>query len=264
MSQYATRAALALYSEQYRPWVEVQRANLHKYEPQLTYIAISEEQLLAADWSTKSYSTTMQTLMANRPKAVLELFRQGYKEVLFLGADVHFYAPFWAILNQYQGGAVLTPHITEPLPYDAKTPTTMQVHRTGQCNSDFVLWRETDSTIRFLEWQADRLEQVCKDEVQTGFFYDQVYLSYAPYFIQQAQIIKHKGFNVAYWNLPHRRVSRTQNKEWTVNQEELLYCFQFSGYDINTPTLLSKYNGRREVETLEILQLLMEFNKCFE
>jgi len=260
----AAAAALCLHSAKFAVWAEAQRANLAKFAPSLRYLTVTEEQLRANPQTFTQYEETARLLYANRPKAILGLFKQGFDEVLHLGADVHFYAHFMEQLRALPGDIVATPHITKPMPLDGARPTTMQIHMTGQLNSDFVLYRNKPRTIAFLEWMAAAMEVKCSDDISSGHFFDQVYLSYAPYFTN-CYILKKPGFNVAYWNLQERELFRDLDGKWRVAaDQQQLVCFQFSGFDPDKWWQLSKYNKRPSVQTLEALTLCKEFSECLK
>ena len=256
-------AALCLVSEKYLHWSKAQEATLKELEPSIVYRRVTEQELRVFPSATQ-YPEVTRLLFSNRPKEVLKLFQEGFDEVLFLGADVYFTASFLSVLNEYTGSALFTPHITAPMPLDGCYPTTMNVHATGQLNSDFVLWRKCDETIKFLEWQAAMMEVVCKDDIKNGHFFDQVYLSYAPYFMGSAVIFKHPGFNVAYWNLPQRRLNKGNVYRYYVNELIPLYCFQFSGFDEKRPYSLTKYSNRATLQTIEVFNLMQEFLACLK
>ena len=56
-------------------------------------------------------------------------------------------------------------------------------------------------------------------------------------------MLRHPGYNVAYWNLPHRKISRDGAGQYLVNGEPLKF-FHFSGFDPKLPSLISKHQSR--------------------
>ncbi len=62
---------------------------------------------------------------------------------------------------------------------------------------------------RFIDWWADRLRQFCYDEVPNGLFTDQRWVDLAPAFFDDIAIVRDPQYNVATWNLTHRRATGT-------------------------------------------------------
>src|SRR5213075_216118 len=132
---------------------------------------------------------------------------------------------------------VITPHITEPLPDDGKRPDERDLLLAGIFNLGFLAlssgMRET-----FLPWWRERLRRNCLNEPAAGLFVDQRWIDFAPALFEP-QILKSAGYNVAYWNLPHRVLTR-DDERLLVNGEPLRF-FHFSGFSPRTPHLLSKH-----------------------
>jgi hypothetical protein len=63
-----------------------------------------------------------------------------------------------------------------------------------------------------------------------------------PGIFPDVKILRHPGYNVAYWNLPHRTVETTPAGT-TVNGASLRF-FHFSGFDPECPEKLSKHEDR--------------------
>lgn len=253
-------AVLCLYSPKFERWVEVQRKGVAKYAPSADYIAISEEHLRRAPWALQKYADKgpQAYLCSNRPKAVIELLRQGYERVVFVGADIYFTAPLLLELAQMHWNVAITPHVCSPPVTDGRAGSIQQVLRTGLFNSDLVIWRNTSAVECFLHWQATQLEIECKANLAEGHFFDQPYLTCLMSYpgIELSFLHEH---NVAYYNLHENVITKGADGQWMCGKY-VLKSFQFTGYEPETmPTQLSKYNGRPELVTRSVLELLMEF-----
>ena len=62
-----------------------------------------------------------------------------------------------------------------------------------------------------------------------------------PAFIDRVHVLRHPGYDVAYWNLSQRRVSRDGDR-WLVNGQELRFA-HFSGAVIGSPTVFSRHTA---------------------
>jgi hypothetical protein len=93
--------------------------------------------------------------------------------------------------------------------------------------------------------------------VSNGYFVDQKFIDFVPIFFKNVLVEKDVGYNVAYWNLHSRRISR-ENGAWRCNDGPL-YFFHFSGYNPESaaisnhvPISLSRYSlsNRRDLRKL--------------
>jgi len=97
-------------------------------------------------------------------------------------------------------------------------------------------------------WWQQRLYDHCVVDLPRGLFVDQRWIDLAPGMFERVAIVRDAGYNVAYWNLSHRVVSRLE-EEYKVSGSPLSF-FHFSGYDPEQPHNLSRHQSRFTVETL--------------
>jgi glycosyltransferase involved in cell wall biosynthesis len=65
----------------------------------------------------------------------------------------------------------------------------------------------------------------------------------APALFPDVEILHHDGYNVAYWNLANRKVSREGDGHYLVNGVPLVFA-HFSGVDLSRPEIYSKHQNR--------------------
>jgi glycosyltransferase involved in cell wall biosynthesis len=139
------------------------------------------------------------------------------------------------------GDAMLTPHLTAPIE-DSLVPSEREILLSGIYNLGFLGISFNERTLPFLDWWARRLHRECLHDVAKGLFVDQRWMDFAPAFLPRAEILRDPGYNVAYWNLAHRRIEKRQDR-WFANGTPLRF-FHFSGYDFRRPELISKFQNR--------------------
>jgi hypothetical protein len=137
---------------------------------------------------------------------------------------------------------VLTPHITTSY-NDNKWQSEEDVVNTGVFNLGFIAMRRGAETQKMVDWWCKKLEKECVIDLCKGLFVDQHWAEFMPVFFDKVLITKHLGYNVAYWNLHERIVSLNEDR-WFVNETIPLQFFHYSGYLINKPTIVSKYQNR--------------------
>jgi hypothetical protein len=85
------------------------------------------------------------------------------------------------------------------------------------------------------------LDKKCVVDLSNGYFVDQKFIDFVPIFFKNIFVEKDVGYNVAYWNLHSRRISR-ENGAWMCNDSPL-YFFHFSGYTPGSAALSSHIPG---------------------
>lgn len=178
--------------------------------------------------------------------------------LLYLDPDILVTGPLDGIyekLGTYD--IALTPHLDTTYPDDDLLPDDGHILRAGQFNLGFIGVNSSDNAKSFLTWWKPKLYKNCVVDVLNGYFVDQKFIDFVPIFFKNLFIEKDVGYNVAYWNLHSRRMSR-ENKAWKCNDSPL-YFFHFSGYDPESdaisshiPKRLSRYrlSNRRDLREL--------------
>lgn len=174
--------------------------------------------------------------------------------VLYFDPDIIVLGPLEELQAELADGAdcVLTPHIGEPAEY-------AEMHEGrflsfGVYNLGFCALRGTDEVRRIVAWWGRRLERQCVIDLPAGLFVDQKWADLLPAFIERTKILRHPGYNVAYWNLSRRTVRRTP-AGWLVNGRPLRF-FHFSGSVLDEPPIFSRHSGEFRLETLRDAGLL--------
>ncbi len=150
--------------------------------------------------------------------------------------------------------AVLTPHLIE----QSSRPELFRDQeclRYGIYNLGFLALREGPDTRKLLDWWSGKLERDCRIDLPDGLFVDQKWADLFPAIFGGVAILRHPGYNVAYWNALDRRVVRKATS-WRVNDEPLRLV-HFSGHDLVRPDVFSrnaKHLDRWNVGELFLLQ----------
>jgi len=176
---------------------------------------------------------------ALKPWAFQYLFERYDEPVLYLDPDIQVFASLFD-LGELAGehGILLNPHTTEPLPRDGLMPTERDLLISGTYNLGFIGVGKSGAP--FLDWWASRLRRDCIHAIEEGYFVDQRWIDLVPSFFPHA-VLRDRGCNVAYWNLPNRTV-QNGNGPYLVDGVPLRF-FHFSGFSADAPHLLSKYQG---------------------
>jgi glycosyltransferase involved in cell wall biosynthesis len=180
---------------------------------------------------------------AVKPYFLLYLLeKRKARKLVYLDPDILITNCFANLLEILEKSSiVLTPHITSPI-HDAKKPSEHGILLAGTFNLGFIAVSDTPVTHRFLSWWCDKVNDGCFFNPNAGFFVDQKWIDLVPSLFEDVQILRHPGYNVAYWNLQDRRI-KIKDGEVQVNGE-LCHFFHFSGFDPDNLHVVSRHQDR--------------------
>ena len=190
-----------------------------------------------------------------KPFVFLYLFRKYPGEpVVYFDPDILVIDRLVELEEALSNGAdcVLTPHLTEPAEFAEMNE--QRLLQFGIYNLGFCALRDTEMVRRIVAWWGRRLEQECVIDLAAGLFVDQKWADLFPAFIEKTTILRHPGYNVAYWNLSQRTVRQTP-LGWRVNGEPLRF-FHFSGSVPDEKFTFSRHSDEFRTETLRDVAVL--------
>lgn len=170
------------------------------------------------------------------------------RPVVYFDPDIAVLSPLNELQQALEEGAdcVLTPHVCEPSEFAEMHEGRML--NFGVYNLGFCALRDTPEVRRVLAWWARRLERECVIDLPAGLFVDQKWADLLPAFIARTAVLRHPGYNAAYWNLSQRTVRRT-GQGWQINGQPLRF-FHFSGSVVDEPVVFSRHSTEFRLETL--------------
>ncbi len=199
--------------------------------PSTLKIDPSEFQRMAMIYDITEFSTAL------KPWVLESLLDAGENAIMYLDPDIEVFGPLAQIETlSREHGIVLTPHTTIPMPRDGLRPTEADIMAAGTFNLGFIALDASGRPL--LHWWQERLRRDSVIAPHRMVFVDQRWIDLVPGYFPHI-VLTDPGYNVAYWNLDNRRLV-AQGDKYLVNGEPL-YFFHYSGYDPETPWVLSKY-----------------------
>ena len=192
---------------------------------------------------------------ALKPFVFSQLMREhAAAHVLYIDPDILLVAPLAEVFGRLSAGAmaVLTPHFTAPLE-DGKSPDELAISRVGSFNLGFLATGPQPARKDFIDWWCRKLEFGAYVDLESGMFTDQKWMDLVPGMFAGVQILRHPGYNLAYWNLPHRPVSVAQNGTLLAAGEPVAFI-HFSGVDVHHPEIFSKHQNRFDIRNIGALR----------
>jgi SAM-dependent methyltransferase len=175
--------------------------------------------------------------------------------VVYLDPDIFVVSRLVELEQAFREGAecVLTPHICEPAEFAEMNDLKFLTY--GIYNFGFCALRDSIQTRRLVAWWGRRLQEFCVIDFPRGLFVDQKFGDYFPAFVEKTKILRHPGYNVAYWNLSQRRL-RKADGEWTSNGVPLRFL-HFSGNRIEDTDVFTRHAGQFNVRNTPVLVELL-------
>jgi glycosyltransferase involved in cell wall biosynthesis len=184
--------------------------------------------------------TILELNTAVKPWMFENLFERGYDRVVYFDPDIVIYSPLAELdTAPPQTFLTLTPHLTGSISGD-EHPSERTILQAGTYNLGFLAVSRRPSLAGFLRWWQEKLEFQCVVDTARGLFVDQKWMDLAPGLFPDVAILRHEGYNVAYWNLGQRTVVGN-GANATVNGQPLRF-FHFSGFDPAVPAMVSKHD----------------------
>lgn len=186
---------------------------------------------------------------AVKPWALQHLLEQGYQNVLYVDPDIVLYRPLTEVFARLGAGAdlVLTPHLLAPV-HDSLQPGELDIRRSGTYNLGFCALRAGSNMQALLSWWQGKLRRDCVIAHDRGIFVDQSWIDLVPGLFPKVEVLRHPGYNLAYWNIAQRPV--VQGDTQLLVAGEPLAFMHFSGLDPLEPQPISKHQNRLTLDRL--------------
>jgi glycosyltransferase involved in cell wall biosynthesis len=258
-------AACTIVAHNYLPQARILARSFKKFHPESTfYIVIVDRPIEARlvksdsfevvavtdiDFGTEGFSHMAAiydvTEFATSVKPfVLKQLIKSHDCVFYIDPDIKVFASLLPLVEKtLEHGWSLTPHSMKPIERNERQPTEREIKGAGIYNLGYI--GVTKKANEMLEWWAERLRRDCIIDVPNQLFTDQRWIDMAVG-IFPVHIERNTSYNVAYWNLDHRRLWK--DGDTYMVDDDVLRFFHFSGYDPLNPHWISKYQiGRPRV-----------------
>jgi glycosyltransferase involved in cell wall biosynthesis len=174
--------------------------------------------------------------------------RYPAEPVIYLDPDILVVSPLVEVLAATSSGAlaVIAPHLTAPLT-DDKRPDEQTFLRVGTYNLGFIALGPHPDRRALIDWWAAKLERLAYVDLEAGLFTDQKWIDLVPGLFPDVTILRHPGYDLAYWNLAHRPVTTGPDGAVLADGRPIAFV-HFSGVDIRNPGAFSIHQNRYDAE----------------
>ena len=183
--------------------------------------------------------------------------------IIYLDSDIMVFDSFTYVEECLKDYAIcLTPHLLSTIPEDDCQPGENGFLNAGIYNGGFFAISTDDEAKKFIRWWKKKLRHYCIVNFCEGLFVDQIWLNFVPLFFEKVFIIRHLGYNLAYWNFHERSFTNGQKDSYLISNKFPLVFFHFSGYNFNDPVSISKFQNRYSFEqSPDMLPLFQEYHR---
>lgn len=238
--------------------VDAERVTYEK-QPQFNYLVPSQLDIDDQVFQNMAfYYNVTELSTALKPSALKWMINNGSKSVAYLDPDIQVFGHFDELSDLLKtSNIVLTPHTLTPIPRDGLRPTEAEIMGSGTFNLGFIAINDSPDVRDFLNWWEERLKFDSIVDPAEMLFTDQRWIDLVPSYFDY-QRLDCPNYNVAYWNLFERNLSKNETGQVFVNDLPLKF-FHFSGYDPLKPWILCKYvsnNPRSVISEDQVLEQL--------
>lgn len=176
--------------------------------------------------------------------------------LVFLDADTFVVGNLSPLLEAASTHQIaITPHVTVPH-QPGQHEEVSALMRYGTFNAGVLGIGPGPDADAFLAWWKWQLIHHCVDLPGQGLCYDQKYLDLVPSMFPGACLFRHSGFNVGYFNLFSRPVTRTESG-WLAGSDPLV-VFHFTKFDPSQLRFTS-HTGNQFLEEGSLRELMREY-----
>ena len=171
-------------------------------------LVISAEQLSLSGLADMRFRySTAELCFALKPWLIRHLFEKMPGEpIYYFDSDIELFTPLSEVEAALAQGAnlVLTPHILQP---GSDQDRERALLRSGSFNAGFLAVAPSEPARAFVAWWCDRVRTGCVNDHPEGPYGDQKWLELAPSICDGVVVLRHPGYNFAYWNAYERKLS---------------------------------------------------------
>lgn len=176
------------------------------------------------------------TCSPSLPRYVLKKYPQ-FKKVVYLDADMFFYAAINEVLDELGDGSVLTVEHRYPRGQSYRNLTT------GRFNVAFQIFTNKKESLDCLERWRNQCLKWCYNRIEGSKMGDQMYLNEWPFLYKDLVVSHEIGIDVAPWNISQYKLTKKNNQVMLNNRKLICYHFhQFNLTSENSYELSSGYS----------------------
>lgn len=265
------KSAFTIVAKNYIGLAKVLRDSLHKHNKDVKfYIFVADESdesykgedgvyfaryyvdICSEKWIDMAFKYSLtEFCTAIKPFCFQFLFQKEQMDTaIYFDPDIYIFNKldyFDNLLDKYS--IVLVPHIVYPNLMNDDEKTFLQ---SGIYNLGFLALKNSETSIRLLEWWGAKLLNSCFDDVLDYTFTDQKWMNFVPamFLNEEVYVSRYLGANIAPWNFYEREMIFQDNAPSEVYSRNMhkdrvpILFIHFSGFDYSSLLLGTRKRTR--------------------
>lgn len=176
-----------------------------------------DEQLLAAK-NSRSVVEYYWTCTPSLPLFILKKHPE-LKNVAYLDADLYFFASPQAVYEEMGNGSVMI------IPHRYSSDLEHLEKESGIYNVGMLIFKNDENGLNALKWWREKCLAWCYARFDNGRYGDQMYLNDWPSRFPGVHVLKHKGANLAPWNIARYNIEVRDEKIFVCEDPLIFYHF---------------------------------------
>lgn len=165
--------------------------------------------------------------------------------ISYIDADLFFFSSFEPLYAELEGSSIGIIEHRHPKRHERRK-------KFGLYNVGWLAFRRDQHALECLRWWSEKCIEWCYDRIEEDKYADQKYLDQWPTLFQGVRVIKHKGANVAPWNVANYSFTECHDQIW-VDDQPLMF-FHFHGFKQLRSWLFDTNLGRSGVSPGRVLR----------
>jgi hypothetical protein len=201
-------------------------------------LAIPELSDMAKKYSVVEMNTAVKPILLK----YLISARQ-YDKVFYIDPDIRLFGEMSEAIHLLDTLSVLlTPHLIGPEEdEDTELSSLDNFLQYGVYNLGFLALKNDLNSEKLLNWWHSKLVDKCYFRPEQFLAWDQKWMDFAPALFDRVHILRSPGYNMAFWNLQRRTVTRHADR-FMVNGAHPLVFYHFSHYKRETGEYIADLN----------------------
>jgi hypothetical protein len=201
-----------------------------------------DEIVLAKDLGCANYETILfkynqyEAACACKGQLLTYVYKKYKNEQFFsyIDSDIQVFTPFEEVFSAFKTHSIVfTPHYNES-PKNTDTiwgeNAEILILRVGIINGGFIGIKRSKEAEDFLDWWSARLKNYAFNDANEGLFTDQRWLTAALILFEKIYVLKHDGYNIAFWNINQRSITMDNGKYFSNNAPFRFFHFSTIHY----------------------------------
>ncbi len=244
------------------PQVKTNLEAFHEFPVHINYISdlkIENIESMAFKYDLVEFNTALKPFYLE-----VLLNKYGYDSIIYLDSDILLFNNLHKVYKLLEENSIIiTPHLIseeEDITTDiSKIDDFLQY---GVYNLGFIAIKNDKNGMELLRWWKEKLYNKCFLSSQDFLAWDQKWMDFAPALFESVYVLKDPGYNVAFWNIQKRFITK-KDDIFYVNEKYELVFYHFSHYRLSRPDIIAEMEQEERCIRIADRPDLEELFQCY-